>query len=147
MLCPKINDVYYTGTADEWGKITVGKNNSYLTSANIHFEKLNGTFGNNFTWTLLKGVLEISGEGDMPLFGIGTSPWTDYINEIKTVIIGDKVTSIGGNAFYDCTALKDVTIGSAVTAVYQCAFYNCTSLESVTLPDAVIGIGNNAFEK
>jgi hypothetical protein len=35
--CSSLDDVYYTGTEEEWAAITIGSYNSYLTSATIHY--------------------------------------------------------------------------------------------------------------
>lgn len=64
---------------------------------------------------------------------------------IEEVVIGNGITSIGGNAFHDCTGLTSVTISNSVTTIDWNAFYNCTGLTSVTIPRSVTSIGNNAF--
>ena len=61
-------------------------------------------------------------------------------------IIPDGVTSIGFNAFSDCTFLTSVTIPDGVTSISPYAFRNCTSLTSVTIPDGVTLIGSSAFQ-
>jgi len=43
------------------------------------------------------------------------------------------VTSIGNDAFRDCTSLASVTIGDGVTSIGNDAFYKCSSLASVTI--------------
>ena len=35
--CTSLKDVYYTGTQAQWNNISIGSNNSYLTSATIHY--------------------------------------------------------------------------------------------------------------
>ena len=35
--CTSLTDVYYSGTEEQWNKISIGSNNSELTNANIHF--------------------------------------------------------------------------------------------------------------
>ena len=35
--CSILKDVYYTGTEEQWNKITIGLDNEYLTCATIHF--------------------------------------------------------------------------------------------------------------
>ena len=55
------------------------------------------------------------------------------------------VTSIGNNAFYECTGLTSVTIGNSVTSIGSSAFYGCSSLTSVTIPNSVTSIGDHAF--
>ena len=36
--CSSLKDVYYTGSAEEWNKITIGSNNYNLTNATKHFD-------------------------------------------------------------------------------------------------------------
>jgi len=54
-------------------------------------------------------------------------------------------TSIGENAFLNCTGLMNVTIGNGVKSIGNYAFRGCSRLTSVTLPDSVTSIGNYAF--
>lgn len=81
------------------------------------------------------------GEATMPTTAIGYIPK----GNLKTiVIIGG--TSIGDNAFRDCTRLTSVTIGNSVTSIGNSAFGACSSLTSITIPDSVTSIGSYAFQ-
>ena len=102
-----------------------------------------GTCGPGLTWHLTDdGVLTITGKGKMNHYSNRT-PWGSY--DIKRIIIGDGVTTIGASAFEDCSALTSVTIPNSVTEIGYHAFYNCSSLTSVTIPNSVTEIGDNAF--
>ncbi len=59
--------------------------------------------------------------------------------------IPEGVTTIGNNAFYNCSGLTSITIPESVTTIGDDAFYNCSGLTSVTIPEGVTTIGNNAF--
>ena len=81
--------------------------------------------------------------------------YSDYANEytgvkiIPSTVTYNKtiysVTSIGDNAFRDCSGLTSVTIPNSVTSIGDYAFSNCSSLTSVTIPNSVTSIGNSAF--
>ena len=64
---------------------------------------------------------------------------------LKTVTIGDMVTTINGNLFSSCENLDNVTFGKSVSEISSHSFFNCTSLTSIDLPESVTSIGINAF--
>lgn len=100
-----------------------------------------GTCGPNLTWTLdSKGVLTISGKGEMT-----ERPWSDYLEEIKSVVIVNGVTSVVGNAFWYYFNLTSVTIPNSVTSIGDWAFSDCFSLTSVTIPNSVTSIESGVF--
>ena len=66
--------------------------------------------------------------------------------QATSVVISDDVTSIGGNAFRDCSLLISVTLPDSLTSIGDGAFVNCSSLESVTLPDHIKSIGSYICE-
>ena len=106
--------------------------------------EMSGTCGDDLTWTIdSDGNLVIEGTGPMDEFEIGTEKWGG--NTVITVTIGDSVTSVGGNAFYDCPHLKSATIGDSVLSIGDGAFFECWSLESVTLGKSVESIGYCSF--
>ncbi len=115
-------------------------------------ETYSGTCGTNLTWTFdtESGTLTISGTGAMTnytySYGKPTTPWQNYLSSIKTVIIEDGVTSIGGMAFCACSSLTSVTIPNSVTSIAGGAFYDCSSLTSVTIPNSVTSIAGSAFQ-
>ena len=65
---------------------------------------------------------------------------------LRSITIPDTVTSIGDRAFYGCTSLNSITIPEGVTSIGYAAFTRCTSLTSITIPDSVTSIGERAFD-
>ena len=80
-----------------------------------------------------------------------TTSYNSYSGNVvipSTVIYNGQtysVTSIGGNAFSDCTNLTSVTIPTSVTSIGHCAFSGYSSLTSITIPASVTSIGSYAF--
>lgn len=114
----------------------------------------NDSCGANLTYTLTSNTddpdtytLTISGEGAMYNYSNSytTVPWDAQKSRITSVVIEDGVTSIGDNAFEDCSALKSVSGMKGVTSLGKWAFYKCTSLESFTIPSGVKSIPDCLF--
>lgn len=91
-------------------------------------------------------TLSITGTGAMPNYAFtDDQPWKAFQSEIKTVIIGDNVTTIGEHAFAGCKALQNVTLGSRVQTIEVSAFGTCWALQSISFPASVTTIGKHAF--
>ncbi|MBE6665657.1 MAG: leucine-rich repeat domain-containing protein [Ruminococcaceae bacterium] len=84
-----------------------------------------------------------NGDGTCYVSGIGTCTDTDIV--IPSVYNGERVTSIGSDAFYDCTGLTSITIPDSVTSIGSYAFDSCSGLTSVTIGNSVTSIGFYAF--
>ena len=98
-------------------------------------------YGSNLFWTLdSEGVLTISGSGGMHDYGSSDAPWYGYRSLVKSAVIGNRVTSIGSCAFYECTSLTSVTIPDSVTSIGDGAFASCTSLTGIWVAE-----GNNDY--
>ena len=67
-----------------------------------------GTLGAGLSWQLTKaGTLTVSGNGKMPDFaGTSDQPWSSNSSQIRKVVIGDGVTSIGACAFWNCGVIS-----------------------------------------
>ena len=131
--------------------------------------------GKNVTWELTDdGTLTISGTGAMRNYvnagnDTADTPWKDYKNDIKKIVIGKEITSIGTynfallpnlenitfeensqlkiigrHAFYN-SGFTNITIPASVTTIEGGAFVDCSGLTSITLPSSVISIENRAF--
>ncbi len=106
---------------------------------------------------------------EMTLYAMWQSQWFDYeiIDSEATIIDSNldastttieipsairdvdgkdySVTTIGDNAFFECTSLTSVVIPSSVTTIEDSAFFGCINLTSVVIPNSVTTIGDTAF--
>ena len=106
-----------------------------------------GDSGSNVTWLLDdNGTLTISGSGKIEDYRSDIDqPWYSNRSDITSVVIEPGVTSIGSQAFYECSNLTSITIPSGLTSIGEQAFGNCTGLTSITIPSGFISIGDYAF--
>lgn len=56
------------------------------------------------------------------------------------------VTGIRPNAFADCKGITKVTIGEKIETIFGWAFADCTMLSSFNIPNSVIRVGSNPFD-
>lgn len=111
-----------------------------------------GKCGNNLTYTFVEAThtLTISGNGDMTNYNsedmyVDNIPWYSYKENIWNVIIENGVTSIGNNAFYECSNLTDISISNSVTTIGEAAFAFCIGLTNINIPNSVKSINRIAF--
>lgn len=107
-----------------------------------------GAQGDNLTWVLdNKGVLTISGTGNMCDYESWGSPWYGRSgDDIKKIVIQDGVTSIGNFAFECVFNVTDIEISNSVTAIGNFAFMNCQKLKNIVIPEySIKSIGIYAF--
>ena len=97
------------------------------------------------------GTLTFSGKGAMANYQTMhfVAPWKEISNQIKKIVIENGVTSIGSNAFYQCSDMQatlDLSDAKALTSIGNNAFYGCKKLTgSLEIPDSVTKIGAEAF--
>ena len=127
--CSRLTKVNYLGTVDKWVEIDFNNFNSNPT----YYAK--DLYINN---ELLTDVKITTADSIKNYAFI-------YCKSIKSVEIGNSVTSIDYYAFKDCYGLTSVTIGNSVTSIVSCAFEGCSGLTSVTIPNSVTSIGEDAF--
>lgn len=78
---------------------------------------------------------------------IGGQAFNECSN-LKTVIFEDnsQLKSIGEYAFSDCRSLTSITLPRGVTSIDRLAFNNCSSLSRIVIPSSVTSMGNYVFD-
>lgn len=100
---------------------------------------------------ILSGSLTIPDTiSDYKVTSIGTNAFSN--TSLTSIEIPSSVTSIGLDAFYNCTNLETVTFSDPVEGgvpsleeIGNRAFWGCTALTSIEIPSSVTSIGTNAF--
>ena len=125
--CSSLNDIYYLGTATEWGNITKGDYWNYGCPCgdNVHII---------YTYTVSNGKATLTAYD---------GPGGNVV--IPSTLGGYPVVAIGDSAFYGKTNITAVTIPEGVTSIGEKAFKNCSNLETVTLPSTLEVVGGEAF--
>ena len=102
---------------------------------------VNGTCGNNLTWSLntRDSTLTIEGYGTMT-----STPWKEHISFIAYISLPDGLTNIRDNAFSDCV-ISTISIPTSVNSIGMGAFMNCTHLLSIEIPEGVTRIESSTF--
>lgn len=129
------------------------------------------SYNKDIKWTLDEnGVLKLTGSGKIPdlwVFGkkgLALSGSTniltlltdlksmiddygkmeDYTEDVKTIIIGEGITSVGKGNFAACKNATDIQLPKTLTSIGDSAF-SYTAVEELIVPAAVKTIGEGAF--
>lgn len=98
-----------------------------------------GKAGDNIRWRLdTEGHLILSGNGETYNFAYYDYPvpWKDYRTDIKTVTIGEGITTLHQNTFYGCSNMTEITLPSTLTDITgNVTFYGCNNLKKVHISD------------
>lgn len=143
-----LKKVYFSGTILEWETGIQWADKGYQIGVAIttNEEIASGSCGESLTWSLNSaGDLTVSGTGSMTDFTATGAPWAEYRDQIKLVILGQGVTSIGSSAFQDCKNLETVSLPGSLTALGKAAFLRCGELTNVKLPASLKSVGEDCF--
>lgn len=133
-------------TPRDFGTYTV----KYYTSNDIggtcyfYVNSITGTFGSGLKWSFDNTTqeLRISGSGNITKDNL---PWKKYESNIKSIIIGEGINSIGEFVFDNLANLTNVCLPSTLTHIGNYAFQRCRNLTTINFPNNLIQIGNYAF--
>lgn len=114
-----------------------------------------------FTWSYsisgnaatITGISPTQGEmppipselGGKPVTTIGQNAFKNCTGLTGALTFPDCVTSIGSYAFYDCEGLTELAIPDNVKKIEDNAFKGCGGLTSITIGNGVMSIGDSAF--
>lgn len=114
-------------------------------------EDLSGKCG-DAAWTLsADGTLTIKGAGALTPGGSYVRyyswPWykKDFQSKIKSVVIGEGISSIDQYAFYECYNLSKVSLPSSLRSISQGVFDGCEGITEVSIPQGVTELGAACF--
>ena len=91
--------------------------------------------------------------------GLYDSASYEWLRKPVDVRLGDAVTSIGNEAFTECTSMKSIgdatfdfctnltsiSILDGITAIGEAAFGRCFNLTNIIMPASVVSIGPDVF--
>ena len=111
----------------------------------LDFPTASGTCGENLTWELKNGTLTISGTGAMYDYEYMETPWWDYLEDIRQIVVQDGVTRIGKNAFREAVNVTNVALSDTITEIGPWTFMGAEKLTAVTLPGNLATLEQEAF--
>ena len=78
-------------------------------------------------------TLTISGTGDMYNYNsVAAVPWSEYIPDIKEVVIGDGVNALSDYSFYGASGLNKLTLPLSLKAPENTTvWYNCSAIKTL----------------
>ena len=140
--------VYYPGQNSSWTDAFFADQNytilwaaSHDPASEIpHNNATSGPCGRLVKWSLVDGVLTISGSGQW-----NHTPWLKYADLIHKVVLSPGLTNIAGSAFYGCANLEEITIPDTVVSIDSYSFYGCSALKTINLPNALHYLGDATF--
>lgn len=147
-----LKTVYFEGSEEEWNAITFGANNTPLEQAEIIFNSTGATVPDepkdSITWSFdsSDGHLFLSGSGDMfEREKTSDYEWYGFRSSIKSLRIGEGVTSVGANAFTGFVNLGEIIVGKDVKKIGNNAFAGCAKLSLISFVGEPSEISSSAF--
>lgn len=120
-------------------RITVDKENPNLTS-------IDGVLFNKDLTYLIKCPERMAGDYLVPdQTKVISENAFDGCIDLRSVTLGENVTTLESDAFYNCINLSSVTLSPGLKIISDSAFLNCSALTTIRIPSTVGYIGENAF--
>ncbi len=121
--------------------------NGHLTNRGeiAPFDYQGGGTDGTISWTILSGKLSVLGSGAIPNYSQGGAPWYSYADKIYAIEIGEDITAIGENAFYNLTNVTNVVFkGNKVTTIGAYAFWGPV-VRKIVFPTGITTINGSIF--
>ncbi len=80
---------------------------------------------------------------DKPITRVGVAAFRG--SKIYSIVLGNYITEIQDNAFYNCRNLSSVTLPEKLETIGVNVFQSCYALKSIELPDSLTYISDNIF--
>ncbi len=138
------------GTLDEYASINIGANNTSFERETVEAtDGVKGWHSNKVNWTLKDGLLTLTGSGAMAdnRTSYTDQPWYPYADQINSIDISNKITSIGRSAFYNLTNVTELTLPASVTTLAANSLRGMTGLTTLNVQSPVITLGTRAVEE
>lgn len=144
--CAALKHVYYEGSSDDFGSISItNSTSSYNNDAIINAEKhynFNSSLYVNISDEYVNDIAIITGSGATPSSETAAwHYWDEYSETATALIINGDITTIGSYSFSGFDNLSIVIINSPSVTIEPNAFTDCPNLENV------IFFGDSIFTK
>lgn len=109
---------------------------------------LTGTCGAEVRWHFNQesGELTICGTGPMTdYFSETETPWYDYQEKIKKLLVEEGVTTLSDYGFAGCSNMKEIVLPSTMEILGTYSLRDCAALTEVKVPEGVRLIGAKVF--
>ncbi len=102
--------------------------------------------GDNVYWSLDdSGTLTISGEGDTWDFPSDYPGFYGKKDQIKSIVVGPRITGLGDYLFYGLPELEEIEIGKNVASIGDLCFNNCPRLKKILFKWSAPSFGTDPF--
>ncbi len=119
--CSSLENVYYTGTIEDWCNISFNseQSNPMCYASHIYMLNSENEYEEVTDIVVPNTIKEI---GNYQFYGF---------NSVKHIIIQNGATSIGCNAFENCLSLESITLPSSIKKIATIVFYKSNLMENV----------------
>lgn len=128
------NNIPFVTCVHSFGEWVTDGENTYrqcIKCSTVENSVETGNCGVGLTWTLnrVSKQLSITGVGAMTDYSQESpAPWIKLSSYIKNVVISNEVTTIGANAFDNCSMLETVTVPETVCLIESGVFDDCVNV-------------------